>query len=389
MKYNADLEKLCADYAFDGLKESVAAFRAGNPGRKVVDLGVGDVCLPLPRVVGEAMAKASLELCEKKTFRGYPPAGGYSFLKQKIVGRYAAEGIALSEDEIFVSDGTKSDVTRVCELFGRANVLIPTPCYPATRDVNYAAGNAVAELPCVKEDDFLPFPPYGKKYDVVWLCSPNNPTGSALSFEGLRRWIDYALSVGALVVYDGAYADFGDGRTPRSVYRDARALRCAVELRSFSKGAGFTGVRCGYAVVPRAAGEYNRLMKRNGGCRFNGVSYVTQRGAEAALSDEGRKINEKNVKFYKTNAEILKNAFKNKNLWYNINDGSPYVFAEVPKGFSSADFCARLLRETGVVATAGSNFGKAGEGFFRLSAFCSREDAFWASEAVGNFLETL
>lgn len=389
MKYNRYLEDMCSRYCFDALKEGVAAYKASNPGKKVIDLGVGDVCLPLPHAVGSAMSRASIELCGKETFRGYPPGSGYSFLKRKIAEEYAADGISLEEEEIFISDGTKSDLSRICDLFGKVSVALPSPCYPAVRDVNLSVGNDVYEFCAGKENDFTPSPPYGKRYDVVWLCSPNNPTGGAFSFDAVRKWVDYALSCGAVIVYDGAYADYLSDRYPKSVYKDPRAKRCAIELRSFSKGAAFTGVRCGYAVVPQAMGEYNRLMRRNIGCKFNGVSYVTQRGAEATFLPEARRVYRGYIDFYKTNAEIVKNAFKNKNLWYNICDDSPYVFAEIPKKLSSADFCGKLLAGRGVVATPGNGFGFGGEGFIRLSAFCSREEAFEASDALDSFLNNL
>ncbi|MBR1868218.1 MAG: LL-diaminopimelate aminotransferase [Clostridia bacterium] len=382
MKYNREFSNFKNDYIFAKLKKTAEEMK--RQGKEVVDLGVGDLSLPLFPVAVEEMIKSVKELGEKRSFTGYPPAEGLLSLREKISLDYGDLGI--SPSEIFISDGAKSDVGNLLDLFGTGiSVLVPTPAYPAYAEANLFAGNKVTFLPCFKEDDFIPIPPVGKIFDVIYLCSPNNPTGSAFDKRTLSRWINYALSTGAVVLYDGAYCDFASENEVKSVYEIKNAEYCAVEIRSFSKSFGFTGVRCGYCVIPETLGEYNRLWKRRLSFRFNGVSVISQKGAEAYFSEEGRAAVKKRINYYKNNAEIIKIALKKKNLWYNNSCSSPYVFAKTPEGFSSEEFCDRAIKKFGIVLTPGNSFGEGGEGFFRISAFPERDKILKAVEITDKY----
>lgn len=373
MKYNLNVDKLPANYVFGELRQKVAEYER-RTGRKAIDLGVGDVKLPLFPCIIEAMKKAVCEMSEIKSFRGYPPAEGYAFLREKISEN--VYGGKISPDEIFITDGAKGELGNVTELFERGvKVCFPSPCYPAAAEANIALGNEAEYLVATKENDFLSFPPYGKKYDLIYLCSPSNPTGALMDEELLRSWVNYALDTKAIIIFDSAYSAFVPNGKIKSIYEVKDAERCAIEINSFSKSLGFTGVRCGYTVVPKALGKIYDIKKRLTGCRFNGVSYVSQRGAESYFSKEGLEAGRKRAEFYKTNADIIKIALKNKKMWYNNSCSSPYVFAETPDGLTSKEFCEVLLEKCGIAATAGSGFGAGGEGYVRFSAFCLRGEA--------------
>lgn len=382
MKYNENFFKLKNDYVFTDLAQKVAS-KKSQGGESIIDLGIGDVKLPIFDLATKAMQKACEELSIKSTFRGYPPSQGYKFLRDKISAEYFEVGAQITPDEIFITDGAKGQLGGVLELFGSgAKTLFLSPCYPAGAESNILYGNSVSYLCGSVENGFIPSPPFGKFYDLIYICSPNNPTGSAMTFSDLALWIDYALSTDAVIIYDSAYSAYLTDEFPKSVYCLPKANRCAIEINSFSKSLGFTGVRCGYTVVPTALGDYNKLWKRRLACRFNGVSYPVQRGAEAVFCEQGRQEIKKRINFYKTNAEILKIALKNLNLWYNNSVCSPYVFASTPKGVSSAEFCSKLLMEKSVVATPGVGFGDGGEGYFRLSAFGDRQEILTASDRL-------
>lgn len=373
MKFNKNPYTLPKNYVFKAVREKAAEFKKTS-GIKPIDLGVGDVKLPLFALTVSAMVKAAEELGNAATFKGYPPAEGYLFLREKIAEkRYGGE---ISPDEIFVTDGAKGELGSVTELFERGiKVGFTTPCYPAALEANIALGNEVKCIKVRKEDDFQPLPPKNEKFDVIYLCSPCNPTGATISRENLRKWIDYATDENAIIIFDAAYSDFVSDGEVKSVYEIPRAKECAIEINSFSKSMGFTGVRCGYTVVPKAVGKLYEIKKRLQNIRTNGVSYISQRGAETYFLPEIENEIKKRVEFYKTNADIMKIALKNANLWYNNGRSSPYVFAACPIGESSEDFCDRLLYDYGIIATPGSGFGDGGEGYIRLSAFCSRSDA--------------
>ena len=381
MKYNPEFDKLPESYVFRRISALVAAMK--NSSRKVLDLGVGDVKLPLfPKAV-EEMKKACDELGNATTFKGYPDARGLPSLRKKIADDYFSRGINIKEDEIFVSDGAKSDLSGLFALFGRdADVLIPEPCYPAYAEAAVLYGDRVTFVPSSEQDGFIPFPPYSKAFDVIFLCSPNNPTGAAMTADELSLWVGYALKTGAVIIFDGAYSDYADEGYPRSVYEVRGAENCAIEVRSFSKPFAFTGVRCGYTVIPRSLGKYNALWNRKLGCTFNGVSYVSQKGAEAFFDAETKKQVKKRINYYKDNAEIIKTALAKAGTRYALGRSSPYVFAKCPKGYSSEEFCAALVEKHGLVTTPGSAFGASGEGFFRLSAFAPRDEIFRAADIL-------
>lgn len=378
MKYNENFGKLRKTYVFGEMREKVAAARAG--GKKIIDLGVGDVTEPLFSVTTDAMKKACEEMGEKQTFRGYPPSQGYAFLREKIAARYGGE---ISPDEVFITDGAKGELGNICGLFSRGKkVLFPTPCYPAPIEANLLYGNDVHALKTFAEDGFLAFPPYGTTYDLIYLCSPQNPTGAFFGKELLSLWIRYALNTGAIIIFDSAYSEFVPDGEIKNAYSISGAKNCVIEINSYSKSLGFTGVRCGYTIIPNSVGRLNELKKRYSGCRFNGVSYITQRGAETFYTPEGEREIKKRINFYKTNADILKIALKKANLWYNIGRASPYAFVKSPEGYSGDEFCKYLLDEFGVAVTPGSGFSEGGEDFVRFSAFCSRKDALEAADIL-------
>ena len=383
MKINDDFGKLPADYVFAELAEKVKRARKLSE-KRIIDLGIGDVRLPLPKIFANEMEKAAKETGKKETFRGYPPQSGYDFLKNGIVGEYARDGAEISEDEIFVTDGAKSELGNVAELFGKGiKVLFPVPCYPAAAESNVILGNDVVYLPTDRENDFIPVPPYGKTFDLIYLCSPSNPTGGAFSYLQLKSWIDYAISSNAVIIYDGAYSRFVESDGVRTIYAVKGAKNCAIEIRSFSKSLGFTGIRCGFTVVPKELGDLNSLYKRRIGARFNGVSYISQRGAAVYFTPEGRKAAEKRINFYKTNASALKIALKKQNLWYNNSCSSPYVFVKSPDGLSSDGFSDLLLDNCGICSTPARGFLFDGN-YVRLSAFSTREDIFEAAERIAD-----
>ena len=383
MKYNSNFDALENSYVFTRINESVRLKRA--EGGEVIDLGIGDVKLPLFHCAVTAMKLAAEELSSEKTFRGYMPSEGLLSLREKIAKNYNNRAIDLLIDEIFVTDGAKSDLGNLLELFGGgAEVLIPQPCYPAYAEANILYGNKVTFLSTSAADDFIPYPPYGEKFDVIFLCSPNNPTGTVFDRETLKAWIDYALSTDAVIIFDGAYSIFTENGYPKSVYEIAGAKNCAIEVRSFSKSFGFTGIRCGYTVIPKTLGKYNALYKRRLGARFNGVSYITQRGAETFFSAEGGIEAQKRAAYYIDSAEILRISLKKVGIYSVSASSSPYVFAKCLKGGSSAEFCEKLLDKTGIAATPGSGFGKCGEGYFRLSAFRNRAEILKAADKLAS-----
>ena len=380
MKYNENFSHLSKNYVFSRLKEMVSNLKS-NPQVDLIDLGIGDVKLPLFDCVVSAMKTASEELGKADTFRGYPPSEGYYFLREKIANEYKNFGANISADEVFITDGAKGQLGTITELFSKnLEVLFLSPCYPAGAEANVLYGNKVTYLTASENDGFFPYPPYGKTFDLIYICSPNNPTGETMDENLLSVWVEYALNSGSVIIFDGAYSSFITGDYPKSIFCLPNARKCAIEINSFSKSLGFTGVRCGYTIIPNELFELNKLMKRWLGCRFNGVSYLSQRGAEAIFSKQGREEVKKRVNFYKSNAEILKIALKSVNLWYNNTVCSPYVFAKVPNGMTSSDFCELLLEKTQVVATPGNGFGLGGEGFFRLSALTTREEVLKASD---------
>lgn len=392
---NGNYANLKESYLFADIANKVAAYAAANPDKKIIRMGIGDVTLPLAPVVVEAMQKAVLEMGCKETFRGYGPEQGYDFVRNAIVAYYATFGVELDANEIFVSDGAKSDCGNITDIFSNANtILIPDPVYPVYLDTNIMCGRNVVYMEGNPENGFLPMPPKDIKADVIYLCSPNNPTGAVYSKEQLEAWVAYAQANDSVILYDAAYESFVvDETIPRSIFLIEGAKECAIELCSLSKTAGFTGTRCGYTVVPKAlvrkneAGkemELNKMWLRRQTTKFNGVPYITQRGAEAVFSPEGVKQCRENLAYYQENAKIMMAGLDKIGIKYFGGVHSPYIWLQCPNGMKSWEFFDLLLDKFGIVGTPGAGFGKCGEGYFRLTAFGSRENTIEAMERLVN-----
>ncbi|GHV40718.1 LL-diaminopimelate aminotransferase [Clostridia bacterium] len=392
MKINESFLNLKESYLFRDVSQRVAAFKAQNPDKTVYRLGIGDVTLPLVPPVVEALTKASAEMGNAETFRGYPEDCGYLFLRAAISRYYAKKGVAVSESEIFVSDGAKSDVGNIADIFDKDNtVLIPDPVYPVYVDSNIMAGREISYVKGSVENNFLPMPDKSATADIIYLCSPNNPTGGVYSRAQLKEWVDFANERGAVILFDAAYEIFvKDDNCPSSIFEIDGAKECSIEFCSFSKTAGFTGTRCGYTVISdkliRGGQSIAKLWLRRQSTKFNGVAYVIQRGAEAAYSDEGLTAIKRNIAYYMDNAKIIADALKTLNIWFTGGENSPYVWLKCPKGLSSWEFFDFLLNNANVVGTPGAGFGDAGEGFFRLTAFGGRENI---TKAMTRFKEVL
>lgn len=379
MKINAHYLELKESYLFSDIAKKVAEFSAAHPEKEILRMGIGDVTLPLAPAVVQAMERAAAEQGSASTFRGYGPEQGYPFLCEKIRDYYGSRGIGLDADEIFVSDGAKSDLGNILDLFDRDNtVLIPDPVYPVYVDTNIMAGRKIVFAAATGANGFLPMPDKDLQADIIYLCSPNNPTGAAYSREQLKEWVDYANGCGAIILYDAAYEAFvQDGSAARSIYEVEGAKECAIEFCSFSKTAGFTGTRCGYTVVPfdlvRGGASLHKMWLRRQTTKFNGVGYIVQRGAEAVFTAEGMRQVVENIAAYRKNAAEICTALDELGIRYTGGKNSPYIWLECPGFSDSWKFFDYLLQNAGVVGTPGSGFGKNGEGWFRLTAFASGE----------------
>lgn len=388
MKINQNYQNLQDSYLFSTIARKVEEYRAQNPESKVIRLGIGDVTLPLGKAVVEAMRRAVEEMGHKETFHGYGPEQGYDFLKEAIVGHYAEKGVSVAMNEVFVSDGAKSDVGNILDLFAQNNiVLVPDPVYPVYVDTNIMDGRRIVYMDATADNGFCPLPDYKLDADIIYLCSPNNPTGAVYNREQLKSWVNYALEKNAVIFFDAAYEAFiSDPALPSSIFQIEGARECAIEFCSFSKTAGFTGTRCGYTVIPenlKVDGmSLNRMWNRRQTTKFNGVSYVVQRGAAAVFTEQGMKECKQNIAYYKQNAQIIAQALKEMNIWFTGGEHSPYVFLRCFDGMDSWDFFDLLLRECNVVGTPGSGFGKNGQGFFRLTAFGDRENTLEAMSRI-------
>lgn len=388
MKINANYLNLNESYLFSTIAKKVNAYTQAHPEKKVLRMGIGDVTLPLAPAVVSAMQKAAGEMGEKETFRGYGPEQGYPFLKEAIRGYYASRGISLEEDEIFVSDGAKSDVGNILDIFDTDNtVLVPDPVYPVYVDTNVMAGRRIVFADAAAENGFLPMPDENTDADIIYICSPNNPTGAAYSAAQLVEWVAYARKKGAVILYDAAYEAFvSEKGLARSIFEVEGAKECAIEFCSLSKTAGFTGTRCGYTVVPRAlvrgGASLNKLWLRRQTTKFNGVSYIVQRGAEAVFSEEGMAQVQKNLEVYRRNAAVLSECLDSLGIPYTGGKNSPYIWMKCPGFSDSWKFFDYLLEKANVVGTPGSGFGKNGEGYFRLTAFASEEATKEAAERL-------
>ncbi|MCI5923329.1 MAG: LL-diaminopimelate aminotransferase [Oscillospiraceae bacterium] len=393
MKINRHYLDLKESYLFSTISKKVSDYKAEHPKADIIQLGIGDVTLPLPQVCVDAMKKAADEQSHAETFRGYGPEQGYAFLRDAIVGYYGEKGIALSANEVFVSDGAKSDLGNILDIFSEDNtVLIPDPVYPVYVDTNVMAGRRILYMDACAENGFLPMPNPAVKADIIYLCSPNNPTGAVYTKEQLAAWIAYALDNSAVILYDAAYEAFvSDPSLPRSIYEVENANRCAIEFCSFSKTAGFTGTRCGWTVVPDAlmmdGVRFNQLWLRRQTTKFNGVSYVVQRGAAAIFSEEGQRQIRANIDVYRENARVIAQTLAECGVWFTGGENSPYIWFECPNGMDSWDFFDMLLHEANVVGTPGTGFGENGKTFFRLTSFGSPDATKEAMKRVRAFLK--
>ncbi len=441
MRVNENYSRLEQSYLFSTIARKVNAYKAANPEARIIRLGIGDVTLPLAPAVIRALHDAVDEMAKAETFRGYcDDAEGYEFLRQAVADHYAGLGATVGIDEVFVSDGAKSDLGNILDIIAPGStVIIPDPVYPAYVDTNVMAGNHIVYASGTAEDGFLPMPDDAVDADVVYICSPNNPTGATYGAEGLAAWVDYALRHDALILFDSAYEAFirTDG-LPHTIYEIDGAERCAIEISSFSKRAGFTGVRCGFTVVPKtltvangdlnalwrrrdgaercaieissfskragftgvrcgftvvpktltvANGDLNALWRRRQNTKFNGVPYIVQRAAEATLSDAGRRETAAQVDAYLENAHTIAAALDDMGIRYTGGANSPYIWLECPGGMRSWDFFDLLLEKAQVVGTPGVGFGPAGEGYLRLSAFGRAEDCREAMARIKTMLE--
>lgn len=391
IKVNENFFNVKKNYLFSEIAKRVNAYSAEHPDAKIVRLGIGDVTLPLSPVVVEAMKKAADEMGNAATFRGYAPEYGYDFLREEIANYYKKFPVDLSAEEIFVSDGAKSDVGNIVDILGDNEILIPDPVYPVYLDSNIMSGRKVSFLKGSQENGFLPLPDgVEEKPYIIYLCSPNNPTGAVYGREGLKKWIDFANKTGSLIIFDSAYEAFISGDYPHSIYEIEGAKSCAVEICSFSKTAGFTGTRCAWSVFPDelTVGEnkLSFLWSRRQATKFNGVPYVVQRAAQAALSDEGQAQCREAIAYYMENAGIIGEVLKEKGIEFTGGENSPYLWLKCPNGMGSWEFFDFLLNNAQVVGTPGAGFGDAGEGYFRLTSFGSRESTLEAADRLRKLL---
>ena len=392
MKANKNYAKLETSYLFPTISRKVAEYQNAHPEAKIIKLGIGDVTLPLAPAVVTALEKAVAEMGKKETFRGYGPEQGYEFLKEEIQKYYAKRQVALKMDEIFISDGAKSDIGNILDLFDTDNVvLVPDPVYPVYVDTNIMAGRKIIFANATAENHFLPLPDKNVHADIIYICSPNNPTGAVYNKEQLQAWVDYALKEEAIILFDGAYEAFiQDESLPRSIYEIEGAAKCAIEICSFSKTAGFTGLRCGYTIVPEGLDfeglNLNKMWLRRQTTKYNGVPYIVQRAAAAVFSEEGQKQTKEAIAYYKENIRTISQALDELGIWYVGGENSAYIWLKCPGGMKSWEFFDYLLSEAQVVGTPGAGFGQNGEGFFRLTAFGDKEQT---KEAVARLKKLL
>lgn len=381
VKLNGNYQNLEESYLFAEIARRIRKWQEENPTKsdRLIRMGIGDVTRPLPETVVEAMVKASRELGCAETFRGYGPEQGYEFLKEAVRKYYERYDVKLDAHEIFISDGAKSDLGNILDLFDPDNtVMVTDPVYPVYVDTNCMDGRTIVYKTASEENDFLPMPESGDTADLIYLCSPNNPTGAVYDRDMLTKWVEFAKEQKAIILFDAAYECFVTGDLPHSIYEIPGAREVAIEFCSLSKKAGFTGTRCGYTVVPEALNVHgvklNPMWLRRQTTKFNGVSYVTQRGAEAVFTPEGEKQIQENIDYYRENAAIITDTLDELGIYYTGGKNSPYVWLKCPGDLDSWTFFDKLLNEACVVGTPGAGFGKAGEQFFRLTAFSTHEN---------------
>ena len=378
---NQNYLKLNESYLFAEIARRIREWQSAHPelSSQLIRMGIGDVTRPLPKTVVDAMVKAAQEMGVAETFRGYGPEQGYDFLKTAIQSYYKKFGVELALNEIFISDGAKSDLGNILDLFDENNtVLVTDPVYPVYVDTNMMAGRKIIYAMSSEENGFLPLPAPEYRADIIYLCSPNNPTGAVYDREGLTKWVRFAQENNAILLFDAAYECFVTGDLPHSIYEIPGARDVAIEFCSFSKKAGFTGTRCGYTIVPdtlkREDASLNKMWLRRQTTKFNGVSYITQRGAEAVFTEAGEREIEENIQYYRDNASIITETMDRLHIYYTGGKNSPYIWLKCPGDMDSWSFFDKLLNEAYVVGTPGAGFGKSGEKFFRLTAFSTHEN---------------
>ena len=382
MRINTNYLQLSGRYLFAEIARQVSAYKSEHPEADIIRLGIGDVTRPLPQAAIDAMHRAVDEYADTKTFRGYGPEQGYDFLIDAIIAHdFAPRGITLDRDEVFVSDGAKSDTGNIGDILSTDNIVgITDPVYPVYVDTNIMAGRSLRYIPCHAGNDFTGDIPK-EHLDIIYLCYPNNPTGAVITREKLAAWVDYALREHAVILYDAAYEAFIQNDTlPHSIYEIEGAKQCAVEFRSFSKTAGFTGVRCGYTVIPKElkaddGTSVNALWNRRQCSKFNGASYISQRGAEAVYTPEGQREVRAIIDYYMSNAAFIRSSLADMGLTVYGGQHSPYIWVSTPDGEDSWHFFRRLLTDANVVVTPGEGFGTHGEGFVRITAFGTADDS--------------
>lgn len=375
LKVNSDYLNLSSNYLFSDIAKKVKLYSEANPDKEIIRLGIGDVTLPLNDAVIKSLHAAVDEMAHKETFKGYAPDLGYEFLRNAIAENdYKARGCEIYPDEIFVSDGAKSDSGNIQEIFSKDSIAgVCNPVYPVYADTNVMAGRKIVYMPCGKETEFVPEIPK-EEVDIIYLCFPNNPTGTTITKARLQEWVDYANKTGAVIIYDAAYeAYICDEDIPHSIYECEGARTCAIELHSFSKNAGFTGVRLGYTVIPKDLIRENvalhSLWARRHGTKYNGAPYIVQKAGEAVYSDEGKKLVKEQIAYYMRNAKYIYEKLQGAGYEVTGGKNAPYIWLKTPAGLGSWDYFDALLSRAGVVGTPGAGFGSCGEGYFRLTAF--------------------
>lgn len=392
VKPNMYYNELKDSYLFYNIAQKTRTYVENHPGVKLLRMGIGDVSLPLCDAVIKALHEAVDDQASKSSFHGYMPECGAPFLREAIVKYYAKRGISLSAEEIFVSSGASDELGDVLDLFDRSNqVLVIEPAYPAYVDANVMAGRKIMYLVSGEENEFLPEPNEKTEADIIYICSPNNPTGAVFSRSQLQAWVNYANKRGSIILFDAAYEAFiEDEILPHSIFELDGAETCAIEICSFSKTAGFTGTRLGYTIIPKALNRngmnMNEMWVRNRTTKTNGVSYIIQKGGAAVFSEEGQKQIHENIQIYKKNAKVLMQALDQLGIWYCGGKNAPYIWMKCPRGMKSWEFFDYLLQEIQVVGTPGEGFGACGEGYFRFSTFSSPEDTKEAAKRIVKLL---
>lgn len=380
MKINENYSKLEGNYLFATVASKVNEFKATHKGKNIINMGIGDVTGPLCEAVIKNLNSAVLDMADAETFKGYGPYRGYNFLIEQIVELYNRRNISLIESEVFISDGAKSDCANILNIFGaNQTVLIPDPVYPAYMDTNIMCGNKILFADATRSNKFLPLPNQNLNVDIIYICSPNNPTGATYNKNQLEKWVDYANEKDAIIIFDAAYKDFiEDENLPKSIFEVPKAKTCAIEICSFSKTAGFTGTRCGYTIIPKELTKCGVTLKdmwlRHQSSNYNGTSYIIQKGASAVFSQEGQQQIKETLNHYKENAQIMCKTMDEMGAFYTGGKNSPYLWFECFNSLNSWEFFDVMLNELNIVGTPGQGFGKNGKNFFRLTAFGTKEN---------------